>query len=89
MYDNGGALVALLSVSNSSGTVFSASLDQPGALAGVDYGWFNFADVGTNGLAIDDSELTAVPLPATLSASLALLAGLGIYRIARRKVAAV
>jgi hypothetical protein len=88
--DDGGVLSGILSVSNGSSTIFSSTMIGGLPPEGVDYGWFNFANVGADGLAIDDSQLSEVPLPAAASGSLALLGGLalvgGIKR-ARRHLA--
>jgi hypothetical protein len=53
----------------------------------VDYGWFNFVDVGSNGLAIDNSRLdiAATPLPSSAGMGLAVLGGLGVLGLLRKR----
>ncbi len=85
--DVGGQLQASLSVTGGSGPVFSETMSQPGSLDGVDYGWFNFVDVGSNGLAIDNSRLdiAATPLPSSAGMGLAVLGGLGVLGLLRKR----
>lgn len=87
--DQGGALAGTLSVSDSGGTLFSKTLSDPSDLianaGGNHYGWFTFIDTDANGVAIDDTQLTAVPLPKAAYAGLGLIAGLGLLGGLKRR----
>lgn len=96
-YDNGGQLAVDMNLyDTSSALLFSQTLSDsadtiPGVVGGNHYGWFTLVNVGTNGLAIDSSNLSATPLPAALplfSSGLGLMGLLG-WRKRRKHVTAI
>jgi hypothetical protein len=88
-----GLLAGTLSVSKGSDVLFSktlsASKDTISSAGGNDYGWFTFVNVGPNGLAIDNTQLSVVapvPLPAAAWAGFSMLGGFGMLAGLRKRL---
>ncbi len=85
-YDKGGSLAVDLNLYDALGNLLFTETRQdlsdliPSVVGGNRYGWFTFVDVGTNGLAIDNTQLDVVPLPGAVWLLGSGLAGLAFYR---------